>query len=126
MANRHSKLFRLASKLEMIGERALASVKLLELFGKDYSKIQAGVRTLVPQLTDAVLAQFALEELIDPEAAEVFMGHFPHGSSVRQIIHYGQNINAKQFALYDYHDKKKNMEAYGQEKPPAIDLNQIT
>ena len=55
VANRHSKLFRLASKLERIGEASLAPLHLLELFGKDYSKIQAGVRTMIPQLTDAVL-----------------------------------------------------------------------
>ena len=54
------------------------------------------------------------------------MGHFPHGSSVRQIVHYGQVIAAKQFQLYDYHDKKKNMLQYGQEQPPKVEVEKIT
>ena len=39
MPNRESKLFSLASKLEMIGERALAKIGVFELFGRDWSKV---------------------------------------------------------------------------------------
>lgn len=55
MPNRESKLFGVAAKLEKIGERALAKLAVYELFGRDWYKVQAAIRVLVPQLTDAVL-----------------------------------------------------------------------
>ena len=33
---------------------------------------------------------------------------------------------ANQFQLFDYHDKKKNMLQYGQEKPPKIEVEKVT
>lgn len=60
------------------------------------------------------------------EKSKVFEGHFPHGSSVRAIAHYSQIYNTKEFKKYDYKSKSKNMEVYGQEKPPEIDLKTIS
>ena len=54
------------------------------------------------------------------------MGHFPHGSSIRQLTHYGQCIANKQLQLYDYHDKEKNQEKYGQDTPPNVDLQGLS
>lgn len=54
------------------------------------------------------------------------MGHFPHGSSIRQLTHYGQCIANKQLQLYDYHDKEKNQEKYGQDSPPSVDLQSLS
>ena len=39
MPNRHSKLFRVASKIERIGESLLAGINIYELFGYDWSKV---------------------------------------------------------------------------------------
>ena len=50
------------------------------------------------------------------------MGHFPQGSSIRQLTHYGQCIANKQLQLYDYHDAELNLKKYGQENPPNVDL----
>lgn len=61
MPNRESKLFRTGSKIERYGESLLTKLGYVELFGYDWSKIQATVRTIVPQLTDSVLAQFSLK-----------------------------------------------------------------
>ena len=48
------------------------------------------LRVLIPGFTDAVLEQFSYAEFNDVEAAQRFIGHFPHGASVRQTVHYGQ------------------------------------
>ena len=54
------------------------------------------------------------------------VGHFPHGSSVRQTAHYGQIINAGQFQYYDYHNEEENFAKYGQPTPPKIEVETIT
>lgn len=55
---------------------------------------------------------------------EVYTGHFPAGTSLRCLAHYGQIINAGKFQRYDYgyYDNKKH---YGQHTPPEIDLTHI-
>ena len=53
------------------------------------------------------------------------MGHFPAGASVKSIDHYSQLITSKHLQEFDY-GKKKNIEHYGQEKPPLVDLTKIT
>lgn len=94
MPNRQSKLFKYASKIERYGEQIIHKLGIAELFGYDWSKIQPTVRTILPWLTDEVLASFSLKEFIDPECALIFKGHFPHGTGIRQITHYGQLVNS--------------------------------
>jgi hypothetical protein len=40
-------------------------------------------------------------------------------------MHYAQTIKYKRFAYFDYDDPGKNIQKYGQEKPPLIDLSSI-
>lgn len=60
-------------------------------------------------------------DLDDNEIANQLMGHFPHGTSVRSIIHFSQMIRSNQFREYDY-NKKKNLEVYGNKTAPLIPL----
>jgi hypothetical protein len=39
----------------------MAKLGLIELFGHDWSNVQATIRTVIPGLTDSVLAQFSLK-----------------------------------------------------------------
>ena len=55
----------------------------------------------------------------------VFMGHFPHGCSVRSLSHYGQILVADRFQRFDYHNETKHLEEYGQSSPPEIKLSNI-
>ena len=48
----------------------------------------------------------------------------PNGSARKALAHYGQLINSGRFALYDRYDK--NLEIYGQDQPPDIDISKIT
>ncbi len=60
----------------------------------------------------------------------VYLGHFPSGTSLRTLEHYGQlNVSGK-FQYYDYNfqsqNKADNWEKYHQESPPEIDLTKIS
>lgn len=53
------------------------------------------------------------------------MGHFPSGSSLKSIIHYGQVLADKAFQKFDY-GEILNMQIYGQITPPVIPIEKIT
>lgn len=49
----------------------------------------------------------------------------PAGVSVRQGIHYIQQVRDGSFRKFDYDDVKINQEKYGSDKPPEYDLSQV-
>ena len=55
---------------------------------------------------------------------DVYYSMFPSGCGWRNFAHYGQLIKSGGFFRYDY-GKKENLVEYGQEKPPAYDLQSI-
>ena len=55
----------------------------------------------------------------------VINGHFPSGSSVKNMQHFSQYIKNSTFCKYDY-GKKGNQKIYGTDKPPVYDLKSIT
>lgn len=61
----------------------------------------------------------------DPHVLSGSMGHFPMGSSAQQIRHFGQLVKNSEFRYFDY-GKSKNIEQYGQSKPPLVDIREIT
>ncbi|RZC38778.1 hypothetical protein BDFB_014338 [Asbolus verrucosus] len=54
----------------------------------------------------------------------VLMGHTPAGSSVKQFLHYGQEMVSGEFRQYDFGDD--NQDHYGLSSPPNYDLSAIT
>lgn len=126
LPNKKFLLFDIGSRLEAVLENRLSASNIYELFGKNWDNISKTVRVLVPGFSQAVLTAFTLVEDNDREQAKMFLGHFPQGASVRQTTHYGQIITAKQFKYYDYNNPQKNMEKYGQESPPHIDVETIS
>ena len=56
----------------------------------------------------------------------VYSGHFPSGTSLRCLVHYGQLVNKSGFHRYDYGDEDENNKHYGQSTPPSIDVASIT
>jgi lysosomal acid lipase/cholesteryl ester hydrolase len=52
------------------------------------------------------------------------MGHFPSGSSMKNMNHFQQIMSRKQFAKFDY-GKKTNMKVYGTKDPPIYNLSNI-
>jgi len=55
---------------------------------------------------------------------KAFESHFPNGASLQQILHFSQLINSGNFQYYDY-GKRMNLQKYGEEKPPLIDVTNI-
>jgi hypothetical protein len=43
--------------------------------------------------------------LNDPDRAPVYLGHFPSGTSLRSLQHYGQILTSKKFQRMDYGSK---------------------
>jgi len=52
------------------------------------------------------------------------MGHFPAGTSTKNLIHFQQFVQKEEFKNFDYGDKQ-NLKIYGQKSPPLYDLSKI-
>lgn len=63
--------------------------------------------------------------LNDPARAQVYLGHFPSGTSMKTLDHYGQIITSGEMRRYDY-GSSHNEKVYGQKVPPTIDLTSIS
>ncbi|XP_059172791.1 gastric triacylglycerol lipase-like isoform X2 [Physella acuta] len=55
----------------------------------------------------------------------VYVAHTPAGTSVRDILHWGQAINSRNFQRFDYGSAKENMKHYGQPTPPLYDPKKV-
>ena len=58
----------------------------------------------------------------------VILGHFPAGTSVKDMKHFAQMITMKgepRLQMYDYGSATDNKNAYGQDTPPLYDLTKI-
>jgi len=60
-----------------------------------------------------------------PERAKLYLTRYPCGTSVKSCKHFKQIYLSKRFQMYDFEDKSKNQEIYGQESPLAYDLKKI-
>ena len=52
------------------------------------------------------------------------LAHQPAGAGWKNLVHYGQIIEAGRFQRYDY-GADENMKRYGSETPPEYDLSKI-
>lgn len=55
----------------------------------------------------------------------VILGHTPAGSSIKQLMHYAQNVRSKRFQKYDYDSAIANYRVYGSWKPPLYRVENI-
>ena len=53
----------------------------------------------------------------------VYAAHTPSGTSLQNLIHYGQMIKDQQMQKYDY--QTSNMDRYLTPTPPVFDLNNV-
>jgi len=107
---------------------------LMQYLGvNEFLPSSASVSNLIVWLCDVlqVVCDGILEMLADsnaedddPEKFPVFLGHFPSGTSSKDLTHFAQNTRSKLFAQYDY-GTEKNMELYKQPTPPEYDLTKI-
>ncbi|NXU19247.1 LICH hydrolase, partial [Pardalotus punctatus] len=55
---------------------------------------------------------------------DAYVGHYPAGTSVQNVIHWHQILRADQFQAYDY-GCKENMKKYNQTAPPVYKIEEI-
>ncbi len=53
------------------------------------------------------------------------INHAPAGSSIKNVIHYGQLVNSAEFSMYDF-GSEDNMQIYGQPEPPSWEVEKVT
>ncbi|XP_012225601.1 lipase 3-like isoform X2 [Linepithema humile] len=70
-----------------------------------------------------LIAGFGSDQL-DKSMLPLIFGHFPAGSSTKQIIHYSQIIISESFRKFDY-GSKENLALYGSTQPPKYRLERI-
>ncbi|XP_063979676.1 lipase 3-like [Diachasmimorpha longicaudata] len=62
---------------------------------------------------------------INQTLVPIILGHLPAGSSVKQFLHFGQEVNSQKFRKFDYNDPEINQEKYGQPTPPVYKLSNV-
>lgn len=55
----------------------------------------------------------------------VILGHTPAGASVKQYMHYAQNIRSGRFQKFDFDSAIANIRAYGSRTPPLYNVDNI-
>ncbi|XP_015126022.1 lipase 3 [Diachasma alloeum] len=60
---------------------------------------------------------------INQTLVPIILGHFPAGSSVKQFLHFGQEVNSQKFRKFDYNNPEINQQKYGQLEPPEYKVN---
>ncbi|NXC45973.1 LIPM Lipase, partial [Penelope pileata] len=62
---------------------------------------------------------------VNASRTDVYVGHYPAGTSVQNGIHWHQVVHAGRFQAYDY-GTKENMKKYNQATPPAYQIEKIS
>ncbi|XP_013137819.1 PREDICTED: lipase member K-like [Papilio polytes] len=62
---------------------------------------------------------------IKTETVQVLFGHFPGGTSVKNMAWYGQALNVDEFQHFDY-GATGNSQLYGTSQPPAFNLSLVS
>lgn len=65
------------------------------------------------------------EKELEPDFLPVLMGHFPAGTSRKNLNHFAQIGKSKRFADYAY-GTRRNIAVYGKREPPLFPLNKVT
>ncbi|XP_045505343.1 gastric triacylglycerol lipase-like [Colias croceus] len=127
-----SVIYRIVSTGISTFETALTSTGLQEVFAKGaLGQELLGFICQVGALSEPVCG--TAEGLFDSfhpgsisnETLRVMFGHFPAGTSVRNMARYGQSMMTDKFQKFDY-GKAKNLKKYGCQEPPKYNLNSVT
>ncbi|XP_013137816.1 PREDICTED: gastric triacylglycerol lipase-like [Papilio polytes] len=62
---------------------------------------------------------------IQKETLKVLFGHFPAGTSTKNMARYGQSMNSDRFQKFDY-GSSKNVKVYGSDEPPLYNLSTVS
>lgn len=117
LADREIKAF-----LDLFGTKALfnrddATDKFLELLCRLVPK---------PACSSLIFLGFGGDpKLISKKTIQAIFGYYPTATSVKNLVHFAQIVNSKQFRKYDY-GSEQNFEIYGTNEPPEYNVSRIT
>lgn len=84
-------------------------------------------RNVIKQMCESVTFLFCGPDSKQFNATRfpVYVNHTPSGTSMKNIVHFGQLVNSGTMSMFDY-GKKGNKEKYGAKHPPNYRLEDIT
>ncbi|XP_076055723.1 lipase 3-like isoform X2 [Oratosquilla oratoria] len=111
-------------------EALLTNLQIYEFFPRDSLSVANADLCRATTLTAPICYSFldflgAELQSINTDYLAVILSHYPAGSSVRAVSHFGQNLISGQFAKYDY-GVSGNLAHYGSTTPPKYDLYKVT
>lgn len=68
---------------------------------------------------------FSSPENLNPSRISVYFAHAISGTSLKNVRHYAQLHVQKTASYFDYLDDEQNLKAYGQMKPPIVELENV-
>ncbi|XP_022912357.1 lipase 3-like [Onthophagus taurus] len=81
--------------------------------------------SLSEQCNNIFFQIFGTSENIDEWMMPVIATHLPAGASLKQFVHYAQEIETGKFSKFDY-GLVQNLVEYGHVSPPSYDISKIT
>merc|ERR1711879_41838 len=113
--------FRLDEIIYFFNGKSFLDPGMLNEFGEFFCKLG-----LVDRMCDIVLELFCgRTQNVNTTRIPVYVSETPSGTSVRNMVHWGQGYRDGKFQKYDWGRKGNEIE-YGQKDPPAYDLSKVT
>lgn len=128
LTNCRSSFMRFLGRSSSLIAATCETLGMYELFPANY--LSTGAMRIIcgtiPGLCELGVYLVADEDMTLNEEArtQVYLGHFPSGTSLRTLNHYAQILAAKEFQKYDF-GINVNKQKYGQAKPPIIPIENI-
>ena len=129
IGNSTSNIARLGADLDLL--QLMSDVGINDFLGFGYENtLLYHFCNVLGLVCNSVLYLIADEDVNEDncDRLPVILGHFPAGTSVKDMKHFAQMITYKapqRFQMYDYGSASKNKDAYGQDTPPLYDLTKI-
>jgi lysosomal acid lipase/cholesteryl ester hydrolase len=129
MRNLDTPLFGILAKSDI--HKILKFFKIQEIFDANplLNPTTAFMCGMLSNLCNEIIS-FASEldsDLVNMDRLSVWLGHYPSGTSVKNILHYRQMLLEKEYILrrYDYGSDTDNKGKYKLPTPPIFDLRKI-
>ncbi|XP_047991496.1 lipase 1-like [Leguminivora glycinivorella] len=120
-----SVFFRTVSTMVRDHHNILQGIGMVEFLWKG---IMDPVNLLCQYMPEALYSLISIIDAPHPssvstETTKEILTHFPAGTSTKNIVRYGQNVNVDRFCKFDY-GPEKNMKLYGGD-PPDFNLSTV-
>jgi len=74
----------------------------------------------------AAITNVPISPYVNEHQARVANARAKPGASVKQLLHYAENIKSGEFRQFDYFSAADNYQKYGSSTAPAIDVSKIS